>query len=45
MFHIVTYGQGNMPALAAQVRRDDRWKVILAVRDMQRRAVPRAEAR
>ncbi len=28
MFHVITYGQKNMPGHAAQVARDDRWKVI-----------------
>jgi mono/diheme cytochrome c family protein len=35
MFHILTYGQGNMPPYAAQLSRDDRWKVILHVRSLQ----------
>lgn len=43
MFHILTYGQANMPSLAAQIRREDRWKVILKVRQMQRKATPLAE--
>jgi mono/diheme cytochrome c family protein len=32
MFHVLTYGQGNMPSLAAQLSEDDRWSVILHVR-------------
>jgi mono/diheme cytochrome c family protein len=36
MFHVLTFGQGNMPAHAAQVSRDDRWSVILHVRLLQR---------
>lgn len=35
MFHIITYGQVNMPAYAAQISREDRWAVILHVRKMQ----------
>jgi len=35
MFHIITYGQGNMPSHAAQLSRDDRWCAILHVRRMQ----------
>ena len=35
MFHVLTYGQGNMPPYAAQLTRDDRWKVILHVRALQ----------
>jgi mono/diheme cytochrome c family protein len=35
IFHIITYGQKNMPALAAQVLREDRWKAALYIRSMQ----------
>jgi mono/diheme cytochrome c family protein len=35
MFHVLTYGQGRMPALAAQLSREDRWSVILHVRMLQ----------
>ncbi len=35
MFHILTYGQKNMPSYAAQVSADDRWKAILYVRSLQ----------
>jgi len=38
LFHIQTYGQANMPAYAAQVRREDRWKAILYIRQLQRAA-------
>ncbi len=38
MFRIVTRGRGNMPPLASQVDRDDRWKVILHIRSLQRAA-------
>ncbi len=43
MFHIVTYGQKNMASYAAQVSRDDRWKVILYVRSLQKQAVEAAK--
>jgi mono/diheme cytochrome c family protein len=36
MFHILTYGQKNMPSYASQVSEDDRWKAILYVRSLQR---------
>lgn len=36
MFHIISYGQKNMPAHAAQLSPDDRWKVITYIRDLQR---------
>ncbi|HQE29796.1 MAG TPA: cytochrome c [Phycisphaerae bacterium] len=35
MFHILTYGQNNMASYAAQISRDDRWRVILHVRSLQ----------
>jgi mono/diheme cytochrome c family protein len=34
LFHIITFGQGNMPSYAAQVDRDDRWKVVRFVRGL-----------
>ncbi|HSP13583.1 MAG TPA: cytochrome c [Thermoanaerobaculia bacterium] len=37
IFHIITYGQNNMPSYASQVEREDRWKAILYVRDLQRK--------
>ena len=39
LFHVLTYGQGNMPAYAAQMTRDERWMVLLHVRDLQREGV------
>ena len=35
MFHVLSYGQNNMPSYASQLSRDDRWNVILYVRTMQ----------
>jgi mono/diheme cytochrome c family protein len=40
MFHILTYGQGNMPAIAPQLSADDRWAAILHVRQLQRLQAP-----
>lgn len=40
MYHLITLGQNNMPSYAAQVMRDDRWKVILFIRSLQANAVP-----
>ena len=37
IFHILTFGQNNMPSYASQIDREDRWKAILYVRDVQRR--------
>lgn len=35
LYHIITLGRNNMPAHAAQVSSDDRWKVILYIRRLQ----------
>lgn len=35
MFHIITYGQGNMPGHASQISRADRWSIIAYVRSLQ----------
>jgi cytochrome c5 len=35
LFHIVTYGQKNMPSYASQVSPEDRWGVIAYVRSLQ----------
>lgn len=40
MFHILTFGQNNMPSYASQVMRDDRWRAILYVRQMQKQSPP-----
>ena len=40
MFHILTYGQKNMPSYAAQLSREDRWKAILYVRSLQQKVPP-----
>jgi len=38
LFHILTYGQGSMAPMAAQLARERRWDVINYVRGMQRAA-------
>jgi mono/diheme cytochrome c family protein len=38
MFHVLTFGSRNMPAHAAQLSRDDRWRVILYIRSLQEQA-------
>lgn len=43
LFHILTYGQGNMAPYASQLSRDDRWTVILYVRSLQKPAGPLAQ--
>jgi cbb3-type cytochrome c oxidase subunit III len=40
MFHILSYGQGNMPAIAPQLSADDRWAAILHVRQLQHLQAP-----
>lgn len=35
MFHVITYGQGNMASYAGQVAPEDRWAVILHLRGFQ----------
>ncbi len=44
LFHIVTFGQNNMPPYAAQVERDDRWRVALYIRHLQATAGAAAPA-
>ena len=36
LFHILTFGQGSMSSMAAQLSRDQRWDVINFVRSLQR---------
>ncbi len=38
LFHIITYGQGNMPANAGLLSQDDRWQVIVYLRSLQQDA-------
>lgn len=38
MFHILTYGQKNMPPYSSQITREDRWSVILYIRSLQTQA-------
>jgi len=42
IFHVLTYGQNNMPSYASQLSREDRWNVILYLRTMQAAAAPAA---
>ncbi len=45
MYHIVTFGQRNMPSLASQVPRQDRWNVIAYLRSLQSKQQKGASAR
>ena len=42
LFHILTYGQTNMPQMASQLTRAQRWDVINYVRELQASAPPAA---
>ncbi len=44
MFHVLTYGQNNMPSYASQISRDDRWKAVVYIRSLQRQVPPAASA-
>lgn len=44
LFHVLTYGQNNMPSYASQLSRGDRWNVILYVRTLQVAAAPAPQA-
>lgn len=44
IFHIVTFGQKNMPAHAIQVDPEDRWRIILHIRSLQRKSSEQAAA-
>lgn len=43
IFHVVTFGQGNMPGHASQIEPGDRWRVALWVRQLQEEAGPLAD--
>ena len=40
IFHILTYGQKNMPAYASQLSQEDRWNAIAFVRSLQKQSAP-----
>jgi len=42
LFHVVTFGQGVMPAYGQAVMADDRWKIVRALRALQAVATPAA---
>ena len=43
LFHVITKGQGVMPAYATQIAAKDRWAIVLYVRALQRADHPTAE--
>ncbi len=44
LFHILTYGQGSMAPMNAQLSREQRWDVINFVRDLQARSKQPSDA-
>ena len=44
LFHILTYGQGNMAAFAGQLSPEERWDVINLIRSLQADEVARVKA-
>ena len=38
IFHIITYGQRNMPSFASQVVRQDRWRIVKHIRSLQEKS-------
>lgn len=43
LFHVISYGRNNMPAHRKLLSQEDRWKSLLFIRELQRRAVVKAE--
>ncbi len=43
IFHIATFGQGNMPSHAAQIEPEERWKAVMWVRQLQQATPPARE--
>jgi len=39
IYHIITYGQRNMPSFASQVVRADRWRVAAYIRSLQQQPI------
>ncbi len=44
IWHIISYGQGNMAPYAAQVEREDRWKLVAYIRQAQASTSREAQA-
>lgn len=38
LFHVISYGRNNMPPHRKQLTQQDRWKALLYIRELQRRA-------
>jgi mono/diheme cytochrome c family protein len=44
IFHVLTYGQNNMPSYASQLSSDDRWNAVVYVRSLQAKALAAMQA-
>lgn len=44
LFHVLTYGQNNMPSYAGQLSADDRWNAVLYLRTLQAATPPAPQA-
>lgn len=40
LFHIISYGTGNMPAYRSQIPLEERWKIVRYLRELQGQDVP-----
>ena len=45
MYHIITFGQRNMPSMASQVSRSDRWNVLAYIRSLQSKQQKKGSSR
>jgi mono/diheme cytochrome c family protein len=45
IFHVMSFGQGVMPAYGQQIVQDDRWKILRFVRQLQSAATPPVAAK
>lgn len=44
IFHVISFGQGVMPAYGQQIAQPDRWKIVRFLRELQATAAPPAPA-
>lgn len=42
LFHVMSFGQGNMPSHASQVSREDRWRIVNYIRSLQAEALAKS---
>ncbi len=36
VFHMISFGRGNMPSYATQIPQEDRWRIVLHLRELQK---------